>query len=233
MNRHDPSRRAESGNVLYYILIAIVLLGALTLAVANGGRGSFTTLTADKQRLLATEMIDYAHVMAEGATQLKLRGIAPASLSFASDQLDAGYGAPGTTPEAELFNPAGGAINYQSPPAEAMVTSGQDWVFTGSNAVQDVGSTCSDSSCSDLVMIAGPLRPEICLKINELLGVPNDAGEPPAEGAISATIFAGTFTHAGTIGDDGGIETLRARSAACIRIAGTTDDYFYQVLIGR
>ena len=62
----------QNGNVLFYILIATALIGALSYAIANSTRGNSDQLTAERARLLASEIIEYAGTMEAGVTQLSL-----------------------------------------------------------------------------------------------------------------------------------------------------------------
>lgn len=221
-------RKSESGNVVYYILAAIVLLAALTAAVASGWRNSITSLSTDKQKLLATEIIGYGDNVAKAVAQLRLRGITLSQIRFSSPSLSATYGTYGAAPDAEIFNPDGGGLHYKAPPDEAMTTPG-DYIFTAANAIEQVGTDCAAAGCADLVMMAGPLKTEICMMINTLLNVPNPGSAPPTSstGDIT-TLFAGTPSYSATIGDQPGGAALQGKTAACFNKSG--DNYFYQVL---
>jgi hypothetical protein len=226
-------RSSESGNVIYFILIAIVLLAALSVAVSQGGRFSTTSLSADQQRLLATEIIDYGDTMAKAVAQLRLRGVQISQLSFAWTSLPAGYGVYNASPATELFNPSGGGIDYKQPPANAMATPG-DYIFTAANEIYQVGTTCGSASCTDLIMLAGPLKDGMCTTINTILGVANPSSLPPedTDGDLT-TLYAGTATYTATIGNKPSSAPLAGKTAACYRLSGSNQDYFYQVLIPR
>ncbi len=220
----------EAGNVLYYLLVAVVLLSALSIAVATGWQSSVKSLSEDKQRLLATEILSYSDNVAKSVSQLRLRGITMSQLRFSSPDLPAGYGTYGTTPEAELFNPDGGGLHYRPPPEEAMTTPG-NFVFTAANAIYEIGTTCTSASCTDLIMIAGPLKTEICTMLNSMVDVSNISGSPPsnATGDVT-TLFAGTPSYTATIGAASGpAYNLTGKTAGCFNKSG--DNYFYQVLV--
>ncbi len=224
-------RHGESGNVLYYIMIAVVLLGALTLAVSQGGRGSVQSLTSDRQRLLATDIMGFGDAVSKTVSQLRLRGVAFEQLSFAADGLPGGYGAYGAAPENEIFNPAGGGLSYKPPSSEAMI-SAADYVFTAANEIDQVGTTCGANACADLIMLGGPLQEGVCLTINTLLDIGNPSGHPPVAQAVDHTALfaAGATPYAETIGNDSGSAAIRGRMSGCFEDDSSGDFYFYQVL---
>jgi hypothetical protein len=231
---HKPrsaSRVKESGNIVFYILVAVVVLAALIAAVARTGRETITSLTSDQQRLLATEIIGYGDSMAKAAAQMRLRGTKFNQFSFASPDLPAGYGTYGSAPTHEIFNPSGGGINYKQPPATAMTTAG-DYSFVATNAINNVGMTCAAASCVELLIVASPLRQDVCSRIDALLGiVTNDDDPPPEVAAFDAlTPFAGTAGYSDTVGGTSGTTVLDQKSAACVKNTGTGLYNFYQVL---
>ena len=53
----------QSGNVLFYILIGVALLAALSFAVTHTSRGTLSHLTREQSNLLATEIIEYSTLL--------------------------------------------------------------------------------------------------------------------------------------------------------------------------
>lgn len=224
-------RAKESGNAMFYILIAIALLAALSYAVAQGGRTGAQNLTEDRQRLLATEIIDYADIMKKTVQMLRLRGSQFSDLSFASANL-AGYGVPGAAPAHELFNSEGGSLLYKKPDDDALA-SPSDWVFTATNEIENIGTTGGAAGNADLLMVLQPILKDVCTRINILLGVDNPAGDPPADADIDTTTpFTGSDGFAQSVGDDPG-SALAGRNAGCFRETASGNYYFYQVLLPR
>ena len=132
MNTHH----SESGNVLLYILIAVVLLSALTFAVSQSNRGNVQQLSEDRARLLATEIVDYAEIISNAVAQLRLRGCSDTEISF-ENPIAAGY-TNGTDTFCQIFHPDGGGITYVAPD-EALGT-GLEWSFSGNRYIDNVGS---------------------------------------------------------------------------------------------
>lgn len=229
---NDP----ESGNILFYILVGVMLLAALSFAVTQGGRDNTKNLNQDKQRLLATEIIDYADTVKKAVDTVRLRSVPLMSLSFADAGLPAAYGTPGTNPPDEIFNTAGGAVVYKDVAADALEgVASQSYVFTAKNEIKDIGSTCAADACTELLVMLPALKKDICIAINSILGVDNPGGTPPADSASDATPFAGSATavYADTIGDEAGSAALAGKTAGCFLDSGSSQYTFYQVLQAR
>ena len=236
--KHVPARAGESGNVFFYIFICAFLLGALSYAVAQGGRSSATSLSQDRIRLAAADVIGYADTIGKAVSQLRLRGTQIDELSFANSFLpSADYGVYDDNPTAathEIFNPAGGAVVYQDPPEIATTTGTEQYQFLSNNAVQHIGTTCATASCADLLLVIANMNREICLQINNLVGVTNPGGEPPEDADIRENEKwnpATGFGYSQTIGDEDA--ALSGKSEACF--AETDEDpleyVYYKVLM--
>jgi hypothetical protein len=223
----------QSGNVFFYIFLAVALFAALSYAVSQSGRGTVQSIASEKDRLNATEILDYAETMAKAVGAMRLRGITPENISFAHADLAGGYGVPGAKPEAELFDPEGGNIVLRLPPDGIMAAS-QNFGFTGTSEVENVGATCAQASCADLLVYLKGLNRDGCITINKLLKIDNPSGEPPQENAFAVTPYAGTFGYDQTIGSG---SPLSGKLTGCFYVDQpnpTPDDYyFYRVLIAR
>jgi hypothetical protein len=225
--------RNERGNVLFYILIAVALFAALIYTVSRGGREGAESIGKDRTRLLASEMLEYGTVVANATTQIRLRGTAVSAISFASPALAAGYGTHGTAPANEIFNLSGGGVTYAAPAPEAMLTP-SPYVFTGSNEVNTVGTTCGGDGCADLLMAAEGVKNDVCLKINDLVSINNNGTLPPADASIDLSVpYAGSFTYVRSLGDEAGSSALKGHAAGCFRHTANGKNVFYQVLYAR
>lgn len=224
-------RHSENGNVMFYILLGIALLGALSFAIAQNSRSPLQTLTEDKRKLIATEIIAFGNTMASAVSQLRLRGTAASELRFSHPGLpDGDYGVFNTDPPNEVFNLSGGAVTYQSPPSGATTTSSEEFQFLANNAVEFVGTTCSAASCADLIMILPNVSEEICIRINDQIGIENPGGAPPTDTNIrEAEKFQGTFGYHQTIGDEESV--LEGQKEACIEETSDSEYVYYKVLM--
>lgn len=113
-------RSFESGNALFFILIAVVMLAALSFAVMQGSRGGAESLSAEKTRLVATEILEYADVVAKAVAQTRLRGFEDTQISFENSAVGGYANANCTDEQCKIFSPSGGGVNYIAPNAEGL-----------------------------------------------------------------------------------------------------------------
>jgi hypothetical protein len=225
----------QSGNVLFYVLVAVVLLGALTYAVTQTSRSGGTGITAERARIFATELLEDANSFAAATSQLRLRGVAPTAMCFDHASWGgANYNyAACTEDKNKLYAPDGGGLNWSSAPEEAMdsaTTPDNLWHFYGNNEVEGVGTTAGDATSADLIVMVDELALPVCQQINKLLGVTTSADTaPPTDTAYGATRFIGAFAYTETIGDEDAL--LAGKTAACVNAGG--EYAFYKVLIAR
>lgn len=217
---------------MFYILIAVALLAALSYAVAMGSRASVQNLTEDRQRLLASEIIEYADTVKRAVQQLRLRGVAFNALEFDDPALTGYANANCTTGDCMIFDPAGGAIIFKSASADAL-TAPSSWAFIANNEIELVGTTTGDAAGADLLMVQPNVIRDVCVMINDLLDVTNPSGDPPVDTNFDTTVpFTGAAAYAQTVGDEASSAPLSGKTAGCFR-EGAAAYYFYEALIPR
>lgn len=230
--RSRTQRRNESGNILFYILIAVILLAALSYAVTRNISSGANQMTTERARMAATEILEYANSVANAAAQLRLRGCKLTELSF--------EGASGTYTNAstpgdntcKIFHASGGGVEVQSPPEAALVTVGASWAFSADMAVNDIGTTCTSDSCADLLAYLPGVKDEVCDAVNAMTGIDTPTVRP-SQNAASFGAFQGTYTYVDMIGDQAGTTKLSAKNAGCFHSAGDDANIVYKVLIAR
>ncbi len=239
-------RRSESGNALFYILTAIILLAAVSYAVSRSNRDISGNLSEDRTRMLATEIIDYTDTVKQAWAKLRLSGVAIESLSFAHpNDIMNNYGPYGAHPASEIFNPAGGGVIFKPPPADALDESspqfamGQDYWYGTDSQILDVGTTCGSNACSDMLVTAFPLKQSVCIQINKLVGIDNPGGLPPEGSGLIYGAHGGFGTGWGYSGyvlgvDDPALDMFAGKLTGCFKETYSTNSYtFYQVLQAR
>lgn len=226
----------ESGNVLFYILIAVVLFAALNFAVGRMNRGGPET-NAELRQVQASEILQYARALQTAVRAMKINGIEDAAFSFETPALG-GYNYASCGDACKVFAGDGGGMSYAAPIAADWLDSGQSaganygaWVFSGNNDVVNVGT-----AAPDLLLILPWVRRDICLTVNTMLGITNPGGEPPADNgnADISTKFQGTYAAAQSIG--GGDPEIEGQRAGCFEGGGAPaagSYHFFQVLIAR
>ncbi|MCB9983759.1 MAG: hypothetical protein H6861_08845 [Rhodospirillales bacterium] len=239
MNEKPHNRQNERGNVLFYILIAVALLIALSLAVANSTRGNVQQLTAERARLYATEIIEFSNIMTNAVAQVRLRGTDLSAMCFDHTSWGANdYDHAGCTDDFnKIFHPSGAGLIWSEAPSEAMdatATPDNLWHIYGDNEIENIGSTCGGAGCSDLILVVDELHPVVCQQLNDLLGVTDASTSPPTDSTFGETRYVGSFGYSETIGDEVGGEPLDGKVSGCFQKTNAPAEYvFYKVLVAR
>ena len=245
----------EAGNVLFIILIATILFGALSFAVGNMLRGGDTiAIGQEKAGLYAAEILDKARQIRSGVQEARAAyGCLANDMSFANDRVSGYAHTPATDIECQIFHASYGGTHYSVPPVDWLDTTqsaqtgyGQ-WFFTGESCVYDVGTgstdcaTASGSADSDLIAVMPWIKREICIAINDALGLTGANDDPPQAAGTSWNAafnkFTGTYSQGGDIqSDTSGTAVLTGITAGCFE-GGTAPPagsyHFYQVLMAR
>lgn len=233
------SYNSQSGNVLFYIFMAVGLLGALSFAVTQSSRSGEKTLSEDRAQLAASEIMSYGDTVAKAVGQLRLRGVQEYAMSFAEPTANPAYGTYDTQPRSEIFNPQGAGVLYRPPPESAGTGAVLNYEFTGGYGIQEVGSTCATAGCSDLIMVVQGLRKEVCQMANGLLDIGLKSDDPPEDSTVpippyfvgNATGTPNPYSYSAIIGAS--TPVLRNHSAGCYYNSSITSYIYYQVLISR
>lgn len=229
MRRHHP----ESGNALWFILLAVVLMGALTLTLSRGGSNSDQTGDFEQMRVQASKVLRTAAGIEQAITQLKMNGgCSEQQISFEADEDDDNvyndsddryYNAKSPTDlSCHLFHRSGAALNRP----------GAEWRFvTGS--VENIGG-----GGTELLALMPDISADLCKAINRELSL-----SFPLTDSFNATAydteFAGAFTQDVAIGDEGGGGDFPAgKRSGCLTVDTTPaaldgDHVFYHVLMVR
>ncbi len=243
-------RRSERGNALMYVLIGVVLFAALGYALSQSSRGSTSALTEERTKLAASEIIEYGTIVANAVGQLRLRGFDSTEISFDNNFVSYPNGNCGDD-TCKIFHPDGAGVVYRVPDTDWLDTINPaptlygEWYFPDKVCVENAGtggSGCdSDDAYTDLVIILPYIREEVCVEINNKVGVTNPSDVPPVvTGNAWATTedrFAGAFNNDEAISN--GTGNFSSKMAGCFEgsAAGSTPKsdtfHYYQVLISR
>lgn len=220
------SRNSSDGNVLFIILIAVAIFGALAYAVVSGGKGQKASLSAEQARIAATEMIQFGDSIRIATDKMiAVGGVADtAATLFAATDAHADYGVSGTTPSDEVFHPDGGGINYDKPPSAACSSCVYD--FTGQIAVTGVG----DTATYDLAMMVLDVSATLCRQINSVQAT-GLATIPTGAAIATQDRFAGSYGGGNGITLAGAMTGLR--SFCYQESSGAERHIFVHVVRGR
>ena len=225
--------RNESGSLLLYILIGIVLLGVLTIALRNSGGGSENI---DKEDLVLkfNQIQNYGAELSSAVSGLLSNKTSEADIRFAHPDAATDYGTITTNPTEQVFGKTGGKANYRQPPLN--VNDGSSWEFYGTTHISQVGS-----DRAELIAVLPNVTQEFCNVINSQLGFTK--GTQPADSSTGTTPdcveggssdrFAGSFNDLSpNILDAASFSRLPAMQACVYCASGATYNYYY-VLMAR
>jgi hypothetical protein len=226
-------RRNESGNALWFILIAVALMAALTATLTGSSDTTEQSGNIEQLRVQAGEVMRFVSGVEQTMRRMQMRGYSESDFSFEHDDDLTTFLNPKCTDDGcHMFLSTGAGIGYKYPSTQWLSgkyssrdTYGQ-WEFTGANNVEGV-----ETNDSDLVMFLGFLKKPLCEELNIMLGHSFSEAIPDDDDGISVTPYVGSFPAEGVINGAAG------KKSACIRsVAGGNSEreyMFYHVLVAR
>lgn len=228
MKNKQQNQTAQSGNVIFFVLLAVVLIGLVTAAVRSGGDGA----NIDKENILlkATQVRQYAAELERGVGFIMQNGASESDLRFAHANATSDYGDISTSSETQVFHRDGGAAEYRTAPTG--INDGSQWEFYATSHLPRVGT-----SAADLVAVLPNVTEDFCDRINKMNG--QDSAQPLDDatgGCInggSSARFATGNTYSGSPNtlDEDSFTSLPA-TQACVECSDNSL-HFYNVLLAR
>ncbi len=235
MKSAERQGTGQQGSVLVYILLAVALFASLSYAVSRMMRGG-ESIGQENRAVMVNDVLGYARTMKEGIQALRIsNGCEETQISFERspfDGSDTNYvntSAPSDF-SCHVFHPQGGGLGAAKPLSDITT---QDYVFTGSFGVTDLGS----DSEAELALIMRDIGLDFCTEINSKLGMPAPLTDISSSADFYTSTFDGSYVLTSGVGD--GINTgnaaYNAKMAGCFLENNVTagEYFFYQVLIPR
>ena len=174
-------KSSESGNILFMILIAVVLVGTLTAAINATSRPEGANIDPETLVIRASEVQRYASELERAITYILQNAISEEDIRFAHYDAHADYGDLGADadPSDQVFHVDGGGATYRAPPAG--INDGSSWEFYGGTHAPGIGT-----GRADLMAVLPNVTQAFCDKINALngqSGTPADTGGSAASGS--------------------------------------------------
>lgn len=240
----------QSGSIFVWIFVMIALFGALSFAMMQTSRSGAGSISKEKAKLIASEIIDYGTKIGDAVKILRIdHDCSENQLGFDNSEWMKHSGsllnAPNHNPSSpsdgkcKIFSPAGGGLRTLTfedngvPASPGITKSGHLW-FARLH-VDGVGDTGNE----DLVLWLSYVDRNVCNEINALLGVENPGGDAPTDLPTGdAYSYDGSFDNSsGHMAVSG---PLYSKRAFCYRWTSGTPhphdpyDYHYiQVLLAR
>lgn len=231
-------KQNQRGNVLWFILIAVVFVGLLTMVLTRSSSNVEQTGDREQNRIKSGQVLRYAKSIEAAVQDMRIKLISESDISFENDGTEIDYYNPNCEiNDCRVFDVGGAGLVYRDPPPG--LNDGSEWIFTGANNVgsedNPVGTTSSRSG-NDLIMLMPNANKDFCIELNRQLNIESSDDIPSDEGGIETTEFTGTYASALNIidGDPSPFE-LDNQNAGCF-IDQTADPdviYFYYVLLAR
>lgn len=233
-------RKAERGNVLFLILIAVALFAALSYAVTSSSRSGGSDANNESNLVNSATVTQYpASVRTSIIRMILSNSVDPNDLMF---NPPAQFGDTDFVEAQGVFHPNGGGATFTAaPPDVVTLTTTQDWIFNAENEINLIGVTSgtedapTDAS-ADIIAFLPNVTDAICRRINEEVGI--GATIPVETNALDLTTementtgINSTAGGGGTIGGTGAA-ALDAQPFGCFEDSAGVNHY-YHVLIER
>jgi hypothetical protein len=227
----------ENGNILFLILIAVALFAALSYAVTSTSRSGEGGISADKAKLAATELMQYATQMSQAVNRLRvINGCTPTQISFERDPFD-GSDTQYLNPNApsdkrcHVFHSKGGGMYEKK--FDFLNNSGIPMYVSGNEGARQIGT----DELADLYIRFQAAdvtqMQQICSIINEKMSIQADDPstvrfDPYKDGNFASTAFKGSYGDVSILsvsGFDGKLSYCAGHNVTSLS--------FYHVLIAR
>jgi len=223
----------QSGNVLFMILIAIVLFGALSFTVANMmNSGNTNYVGEEKAKLYASEIIDYNRKLKQAVQNLRIsEGCDATEISFANSTNAFFDHSSGPRDACKIFSASGGDMTYiplNTSALDSSFSGNANYTvpyFTGGVRVLEIGT-----SNTELLGAALFLKQTVCQSINEELGLGSTI--PIDDAAL--TYFTGAYTASATPDLADEAASLEGEMSFCAQVGDGSPYYaYFSVLLPR
>ncbi|MDH5722867.1 MAG: hypothetical protein OEY94_06065, partial [Alphaproteobacteria bacterium] len=234
---------SESGNILWFLLLTIALLGMLTFIVSRNSGTVNQSGRVEQDRIRASSLLRYTKSIEIAVQRMVLNeGISESDLDFVA--ISAGHDNTNcNTTSCEVFNVQGGGVDYRSA-ADILGDTGfaNNWHISSGNRVGGMGCDDASANCKDLLLLLEDVPESICLQVNKILNITNPSGALPQQFEVDVgPAYTGSFSTNAANEYIGGANALnespqvRRQQAGCIYEFGTAQNnvFYYHVLLPR
>lgn len=251
MNKRNKNYNHEKGSAILWVLVAVALFAALNFAFNSNSRTSTSLLSDAEAEAYANQIIQYGNEVKSAVKRLTLRGCSDTEISFEND-IVSGYTNPNSPADksCHVFDVAGGGLSWENPPTNSLdkthlSLSGYDqYFFSNLLQVLNVGTDCSNGSCTELAINLSHVDYTVCEAINKNLSHAANLSISEGIGNLDYDTndkFQGTYTffagaNASILGDQTGSIEIGRKSGCYYRggwSAGNQPYEYYSVLIER
>ncbi len=220
--RTSSIKHQEQGSAIWFILLAVALLAALTMTMTRSSDTVEQSGDAERARILASDLMRYTGGIKAAIDRMQTAGISESDLCFHTSGWgnNTYNGASCTNPANQIFGTGGAGVAFRT------YDFASDWSIFGSHTVLNLETALTE------LIIQTRVSGAICREINNMLNIENPAGDAPVDAIQNIIPFIGSYTLAAvdnTIGNEAA--QLVGKEAGCRKDGSSY--YFYQVLIKR
>lgn len=249
-------RLTENGNALWFILIAIILLGLLTSMMTRSGGSTNDTGSYERNSITANEILTYTSSIENAVQSLLARGCSENDISFNGDtdgdgdyydnEGDYVYRPNANSPtdySCHLFHPNGAGLTLLSARDEDWLIDRSPAVWPRYNLLTSVPvDGLGSNTQGELLIFIPSLKKELCLAVNNIIGIANPGGDPPRDttGRAAEGGYSPNFGGVSTLIDAPELNSSKVgcfvtdtQSSASSTYDGEDVYYFYHALIVR
>lgn len=223
MRKPDSDNLTQRGNAMIYILIAIALIGFLTVTLNNQNEQADSQNIDDElAELYALELIEYAATAKSVIDQMEITGTNFNDFDFVNPTSATLFN---TAPHIhKIFHPQGGGLTYKDtttfPSGTFLSTAG--WQFADTTDIEWTATTAND-----LIFTALDINQTVCEGINEK--ITGSSSIPP-----STATLADLFTEGTASIDLTAINCAGCENYPSLCLEDSAGDYgFYNIMFNR
>lgn len=185
----------EAGNAFLYVLIAVVLFGALmfTLSKSQDQDDGNSDLTEGRTAVAANEIMAYAATVTNAITQMQNTGTQNNQIDFMLPS-DSNFNTAPTLQK--LFHPDGGGLSYKTLPSNAVGAAGTLTPDPGYYVGRFNNIEWTPTTQDDILFTAYNISEGVCAEIDRKLRgsttIPSFPGGNVKQYFIDGTIFSGS-----------------------------------------
>ena len=225
MNSDKQTLSGQRGNALIYVIIALALLGGLTMLLTKQGSES-DDLSYETNELLVTKTVAFAATAKNTVDQMMMSGTQVGNLIYLRPD-EAGFD---TAPNYnKVFHPDGGGLTL--PAVDSTVFTGTDtapepgWYMGRFNNIE-----WTPTGANDVLFVAYGINQSLCAAINKK--IKNDASIPVVSGGTTEEFFVNT-TYGGAANAnfmEANCTECEGFPSLCVANTGNADYTYYNII---
>lgn len=227
MNSENHSRKKQSGNAMIYVILALALLAALTLAISNQNEEAGNDLSAEQVEILTTKTLTYAGSAKNVIDQMTMSGTDPASLSFTRPNVPSYDTAPHIN---KVFHPEGGGLTYEAAQSNifpgVVLNPARGWYINGETNIE-----WTPTAENDVMIVAYGLSSSICASINKK--IKNDTTIPVVTGIFEDILLSAEDNGGGGVLDTTSCADCEGYPALCVSNVGASLFAYYNIILAQ